>query len=91
MLSLWVSPVVTPGARPPVTAAVDKHSAGTAQPFHPCLGYGSGGPQMPHESEEATSAAKQGHMATGQRGRKASLSIPIPPQGCLVHFGYQLV
>ena len=72
MLSLWVSPAVTHGALPPVTAAVNEHSASTAQPSRPCFGYGSGDPQMPQESEGATSAAKQGHTATRLHGRKDS-------------------
>ena len=46
--------------------------------FHPCFGYSGGGPQMPHESEEVTSAAKQGHTATGLHGRKDSIHTPCP-------------
>ena len=45
MSSMWASPAVTCGSKSPVTAAVNEHSTSKAQPFHPCFGYGSGGPQ----------------------------------------------
>ena len=41
---------VGPPSPPPVTAAV---RVPCAQSFHRCFGEGSGGPRMPHESQEA--------------------------------------
>ena len=91
----WQTPAVTRGAPPPpnpVTVAVNRHSESTAQPFHPSMwpvacGCGSGGPRMPHESEDGASAATPEHA--GARGGKDSSHThshtPPPcdiPSGC---------
>ena len=53
-----------------------------------CFGDGSGGPQMPHESEQAASAATQCHTAARQRRWKDPIHThtddpPPPPGSCI--------